>query len=99
MHYRALFLLVGYITMEVSAEQKEETEMFGRHAVKHTSNYDKEGKIPVIRASICTGEKVAGFKDEATGKFDDLMLIKNDRDFKEFLREYGVEEHEVKREW
>lgn len=73
--------------------------MFGKRAAKHTVNYEKEGKIPVIRASICTGEKVAGFKDEATGKFDDLMLIRNDRDFKEFLRQYGVEEQEVKREW
>lgn len=62
-------------------------------------DYDKKGKIPVIRASICTGEKVAGFKDEATGKFEDLMLIRNDGDLKEFLRVYQVEEEEVRKEW
>lgn len=73
--------------------------MFGKRIAKHTESYNKEGKLPVIRASICTGEKVAGFKDVATGKFDDLMLIKNDRDFREFLKQYKVEEHEVKREW
>ncbi len=33
------------------------------------ANYNKEGKIPVIRASICTGEQVAGFKDKSSGKF------------------------------
>ena len=28
-----------------------------------TMTYDKENKKPVIKASICNGEQVAGFKD------------------------------------
>ena len=28
-----------------------------------TKTYDKENKKPVIKASICNGEQVAGFKD------------------------------------
>lgn len=63
------------------------------------ANYDKGGKIPVIRSSICTGEQVAGFKDPASGKFEELMLIRDGRDFQEFLRRYQVEETEIKREW
>lgn len=62
-------------------------------------NYDKGGKIPVIRSSICTGEQVAGFKDPASGKFEELMLIRDGRDFQEFLRRYQVEETEIKQEW
>jgi hypothetical protein len=31
---------------------------------------------PVICASICTGEKVAGFKDIRTGKIEEIMLIR-----------------------
>lgn len=73
--------------------------MIGKRLTKKTILYDKEGKIPVIRASICTGEKVAGFKDEKTGKFEDLMLIKKDTDLKEFLRLYQVNEDEIKKEW
>lgn len=73
--------------------------MFGKFKIKRSSDYDTTGKLPVIRVSICTGEKVAGFKDEATGKFDDLMLIRDDRDFREFLQQYKVEESEVRREW
>ncbi|HBN57343.1 MAG TPA: aspartate dehydrogenase, partial [Lachnospiraceae bacterium] len=42
--------------------------MFGKRNRKQKTTYDKTGKIPVIRASICTREKVAGFKDEKTGK-------------------------------
>ncbi|MDO5350771.1 MAG: aspartate dehydrogenase [Lachnospiraceae bacterium] len=73
--------------------------MFGRKKNKPLSTYDKTGKIPVIRASICTGEKVAGFKELESGKFDDLMLIRNDGDLKEFLRLYDVKEEDIKREW
>ncbi len=61
--------------------------------------YDKAGKIPVIRSSICTGEQVAGFKDPATGKFQELMLIRDGRDLQAFLRQYQVDEAEIRREW
>ena len=52
--------------------------------------YDRENLRPVIRSSICTGEKVAGFKDVETGKFKDIMLIRNDRDLKSFMDTYGI---------
>ena len=73
--------------------------MFGRRKKSVVPLYNKAGKIPVIRSSICTGEQVAGFKDPVSGKFDDLMLIRDGRDFQEFLRQYQVEESEIKREW
>jgi len=45
---------------------------------------------PVIRASICTGEKEAGFKDKH-GNFTSYMLIKSDNDIKAFKEKYGIE--------
>ena len=36
-------------------------------------SYDKENKKPVIKASICNGEQVAGFKDIHTGKIEELL--------------------------
>ena len=45
-----------------------------------TKTYDKENKKPVIKASICNGEQVAGFKDIHTGKIEEVMLIKNQAD-------------------
>ena len=36
-------------------------------------SYDKENKKPVIKASICNGEQVAGFKDIQTGKIEEVM--------------------------
>ena len=71
--------------------------MFGKRKNKKVV-YDKTGKIPVIRASICTGEKVAGFKDAATGKFEDLMVIRTEADLKGFLEQYDVREEEIRKE-
>ncbi len=73
--------------------------MFGWRKKMAVSTYDKSGKIPVIRSSICTGEQVAGFKDLTSGKFEELMLLRDDRDLAEFLQRYQVEESEIKREW
>ena len=57
--------------------------------------YDKENQRPVIRASICTGEKVAGFRDIRTGKFTEIMLIRTSGDLEEFCRLYGIGESEI----
>ena len=73
--------------------------MFGRKKQQAAPAFDKTGKRPVIRSSICTGEQTAGFKDIETGKFHEVMLIQSERDLQEFLRLYGVAESDVTREW
>ena len=64
--------------------------MFKRKQIPKAS-YDKENQIPVLKCSICNGEQVAGFKDIHTGKFEEVMFIRNDRDLEEFKERYGVE--------
>lgn len=71
--------------------------MFKRKTVK--AEYDRENRKPVIRASICSGEQVAGFKDIHTGKFSEVMLIRDDRDLAEFLERYGIAKEDVKKEY
>ena len=73
--------------------------MFGRKKSRQVTPYDRAKKVPVIRSSICTGEQVAGFKDIVSGKFEELMLIRGEKDLAEFLSRYQVEENEIKREW
>ena len=73
--------------------------MFGRRKKRMAPPYDKAGKIPIIRSSICTGEQVAGFKDPVSGKFDELMLIRDSGDLAEFLSQYQVGENDIQREW
>ena len=58
--------------------------------------YDKENQKPVIKASICNGEQVAGFKNIHTGKIEEVMLIKSPADLEYFKAMYGREEDIVK---
>ncbi|WP_022762704.1 MULTISPECIES: hypothetical protein [unclassified Butyrivibrio] len=52
--------------------------------------YDKENKKPVIKASICNGEQVAGFLDVHTGTFEEVMLIRDSEDLFQFKDTYGI---------
>ena len=56
-----------------------------------TAPFDPKTHDAVIRSSICTGEKVAGFKSKADGHFAEVMLIRSQKDIEDFKRTYGVE--------
>lgn len=58
--------------------------------------YDKDNKKPVIKASICNGEQVAGFKDIYTGKIEEVMLIKSPSDIDIFKKMYGIDDEIAK---
>ena len=58
---------------------------------KEKKTYDPSIKRPVIRVSICTGEQTAGFQDLETGKFTEVMLIRNEKDLNEFRKLYGID--------
>ena len=58
--------------------------------------YDKDNKKPVIKASICNGEQIAGFKDIHTGKIEEVMLIKSSEDIDTFKKMYGIDEEIAK---
>ena len=55
-----------------------------------SSSYDPSRFEPVIRSSICTGEKTAGFRDKSTGKVQEIMLIRSGADLEDFKRKYGI---------
>lgn len=65
--------------------------LFGKKKQTKKS-YDSALQKPVLRCSICTGEQVAGFKEISSGKFEEVMLIRNDQDLEAFKKLYGVEE-------
>ncbi len=57
---------------------------------KTAEPFDRENQKPTIRSSICTGEQVAGFKHTTTGKFTEIMVIRNQKDMDEFLSRFGI---------
>lgn len=71
--------------------------MFGKKKkqLKPTIPYDSSRQIPAIKASICTGEQVIGFKDKQSGHFTEVMLIKKADDLATFKKMYGFEEDVV----
>lgn len=52
--------------------------------------YDKSDWKPVIKCSICNGEQVAGFKNIHTGRFEEIMLIKDNGDLADFKKQYAL---------
>ncbi len=68
--------------------------LFAKKTIVQT--YDKENMKPVIKASICNGEQIAGFKDIHTGKIEEVMLIKNLADLEKFKTMYGINEEITK---
>lgn len=59
---------------------------------KKTETYDHENLQPVLRCGICTGEQTAGFRNIRTGKFQEVALIRTQKDLDEFMELYGIEE-------
>ena len=59
-------------------------------------SYDNENMRRVIKASICNGEQVAGFKNMNTGKIEEVMLIKTPEDLASFKNMYGINEEITK---
>ena len=74
--------------------------MFGKKKImEQTVKYDPESQYPVIRSSICTGEKVAGFKDKTGGHFTEVMLVKDPGDISSFKKMYGLDDAEIRTEY
>ena len=65
--------------------------MFGKKK-KLKVEFDRETQKPVLRCSICTGEKVAGFKNIHTGKFEVVMLIRSDEELDVFKAMYEFDD-------
>lgn len=60
--------------------------------------YDVRNQKPVIKVSICNGEQVAGFKDIHTGKFEEVMLLRNSEDLEKFKTMYDIQK-EIEKEY
>ena len=77
---------------------RQRITMFGKKKKTITFQvpYDPSSQQPVIRASICTGEKVAGFRDCSTGKIKEVLCIQNDEDLAGFMDFYRLTRDEIK---
>ena len=63
----------------------------GKKNLSETVPYDPERQIPVLKCSVCTGERIAGFKDIETGHITEVMVIRSDDDLRYFRKHYGID--------
>ena len=63
-----------------------------KDTLKNIIEFDPDKQYAVIRSSICTGEKVAGFKNKDDGHFTEVMLIKSPSDEKIFRDTFNLTE-------
>lgn len=57
---------------------------------KTSGSYDPARQTPILRCSICTGEQVAGFRDNTTGHIEEIALIRTSADLETFRKTYGI---------
>lgn len=77
-------------------KEKDSKRQFGRLFQPRASRFeaepfDPETQYAVIRGSICTGEKVAGFKNKTDGRFTEVMLIRSKEDERRFKEIYHID--------
>ena len=89
----AAFLIVFLIEMW----QDNSKIPYYERTLKEKIPYNPEKQYPVIHVSICTGEKVAGFKNYDDGYFTEVMLIRDAEDEKRFKNIYGLDK--IKKEY
>ncbi len=65
--------------------------MFRKKRIEQ-AEYDRENLRPVLRCSICNGERVAGFKNIHTGEFKEEIFIRDDEELEAFKRKYKITE-------
>lgn len=58
--------------------------------------FSPEQYEPVIRSSICTGEKTACMRDRETGRLREVILLRTDDDLNQFCHAYGLEPGQVR---
>lgn len=87
----AVILIVFIIILAVEMKQDNDKIPYYIKHLKETIPFDEDKQYPVIRASICTGEKVAGFRDKIGNGFTEVMVIHNDFEKELFMKAYNIE--------
>lgn len=59
---------------------------------RQLKTYDPATQKPVLKCSICNGEQVAGFKNLRTGKIEEVMFVRDEKDLRDFKETYQITE-------
>ena len=65
--------------------------IFTKKKIRKRLEYNKEKERPVVRCSICNGERVAGFMEYGTKNFREVAFIRDNAELEDFKESCGVE--------
>ena len=71
--------------------KKQDSGVHNSRSITADVPFDPEKQEPVIRSSICTGEKVAGFKNKEDGHFTEVMVLRTPKDEERFRAMYHLD--------
>ena len=84
-------LLAFLIVLAVEMHRDSGKTPHDLKSLKEQIPFDPEKQEAVIRCSVCTGEKVAGFRNRQDGHFTEVMLIRSPEDEQRFRDIYHPE--------
>ena len=87
----AVILAAFIVVFCIEMHQDNSKVPYYEKDLKNEIKFDPETQYAVIRSSICTGEKVAGFKNKKDGHFTEVMVIRSSEDERRFKAIYGIE--------
>ena len=87
----AVILVAFTVVFCIEMHQDNSKIPYYEKELKNEIKFDPETQYAVIRSSICTGEKVAGFKNKKDGHFTEVMVIRTADDERRFKAIYGLE--------
>ena len=86
-----IILVIFGIIFAVEMHQDSGKVPYYEKNLTQTIPFDPDTQYAVIRSSICTGEKVAGFKNKDDGHFTEVMLIRTPEEKQRFMEMYHLE--------
>ena len=84
-------LVAFFVVFMIEMSQDSAKVPYYEKNLREKIPYDPETQYAVIRSSICTGEKVAGFKNKKNGQFTEVMVIRTPEDEARFKKIFDLE--------
>lgn len=84
-------LVAFFVVFMIEMSQDSAKVPYYEKNLREKITYDPETQYAVIRSSICTGEKVAGFKNKKNGQFTEVMVIRTPEDEARFRKIFELD--------
>ncbi len=86
-----IILIAFVVTFAIEMVQDFGKIPYYEKHMRDTIPYDPVKQEAVVRCSVCTGERVAGFRDRENAHFTEVMVLRTPEEEKRFKELYGID--------